>query len=710
MRGATALAAVVFALVCCANAAADMPGTISYQAVLRDGSGTPVPDGTYDITFGIYLSPTSPLGIWAETQTLGVEGGIVNAHLGSVTSLASLDFQNPYWLGISVDGEPELTPRTPFETVPYAAHAGTADVALAGDDDWATHGNDIYRGLGDVGVGLPPVHARLDVVAGDGIAGDFSNGSLPDPAVRASNVGGTAGAFFSNAAPGAMPAFSAAVYGRGEVGARGGHFSAGAAEGLYAESEGTNTALLAEAHGTGHAAEFLGIGGIDVEYQAEVGGFRMTNGASTGYVLMSDPNGIGTWRPPATVSDGDWVVTYPDMYSGLPGNVGIGTMLPTAKLMIETTGEEEALYLKDLGSGRSTVKIVRETGTAVDHTLHLDILTAPDAYRFIRCERGGMDEFHVLGDGKVWASGGADFMDDVDVLGQLTADGAGIDGQLAVDYGGDRVAEFTTDSASADAHVVHVECTETEALTEGVAVYGKWEQSGEYGVGGQFYGGRIGVEGRAEDAGGIQIHTGVYGHATNANGNYGVSGEATGGVHTYGVYGTASGAAGSDHAGYFHGDVHVNGIFTSNNKFFKIDHPLDPANKYLQHSCVESDEMANVYSGNVTLDAGGKAMVLLPDWFEALNRDFRYQLTAIGAPGPGLYVAEEVSGNSFAIAGGEPGMKVSWQVTGIRQDASALEHRMEVELVKNPYDAGKYLNPELYGMPETAGVHYRGGR
>ena len=96
----------------------------------------------------------------------------MNAHLGAVTSLASLDFQSPYWLGISVDGEPELTPRTPFETVPYAAHAGTADVALAGDDDWATHGDDIYRGLGNVGVGLVPVHARLDVVAGDGIAGD----------------------------------------------------------------------------------------------------------------------------------------------------------------------------------------------------------------------------------------------------------------------------------------------------------------------------------------------------------------------------------------------------------------------------------------------------------------------------------------------------------------------------------------------------------
>ena len=76
----------------------------------------------------------------------------------------------------------------------------------------------------------------------------------------------------------------------------------------------------------------------------------------------------------------------------------------------------------------------------------------------------------------------------------------------------------------------------------------------------------------------------------------------------------------------------------------------------------------NVYNGNVVLDDSGEASVTLPDWFEALNRDFRYQLTAIGAPGPNLYVAEEVASNRFKIAGGGRGSKVSWQVTGIRRD------------------------------------------
>jgi hypothetical protein len=85
---------------------------------------------------------------------------------------------------------------------------------------------------------------------------------------------------------------------------------------------------------------------------------------------------------------------------------------------------------------------------------------------------------------------------------------------------------------------------------------------------------------------------------------------------------------------------------------FKIDHPLDPANKYLYHSFVESPDMMNVYNGNVVLDANGEAVVVLPDWFEALNRDFRYQLTCIGGFAP-VYIAEEIANNQFKIAGGE---------------------------------------------------------
>ncbi len=91
--------------------------------------------------------------------------------------------------------------------------------------------------------------------------------------------------------------------------------------------------------------------------------------------------------------------------------------------------------------------------------------------------------------------------------------------------------------------------------------------------------------------------------------------------------------------------------------------------------------MKNIYDGVAILDEKGEAAVALPDWFEALNQDFRYQLTCIGGHAP-VYVASEVSGNQFRIAGGRPGLKVSWQVTGIRHDSYANSHRIPVEAEK----------------------------
>ena len=69
----------------------------------------------------------------------------------------------------------------------------------------------------------------------------------------------------------------------------------------------------------------------------------------------------------------------------------------------------------------------------------------------------------------------------------------------------------------------------------------------------------------------------------------------------------------------------------------------------------------------------------LPAWFEAVNGDFRYQLTAVGRPSPGLYIAQEISSNSFQIAGGTAGAKVSWQVTGVRHDPYAKAHPLVIE-------------------------------
>lgn len=194
---------------------------------------------------------------------------------------------------------------------------------------------------------------------------------------------------------------------------------------------------------------------------------------------------------------------------------------------------------------------------------------------------------------------------------------------------------------------------------------------------------------------------GVFGQATRAGGAKGVWGLAYGGG-TYGIYGQA-GALGS-WAGYFDGNVHVNGILSKAAGSFKIDHPLDPANKFLSHSFVESPDMMNIYDGNITLNANGEATVTMPDWFEALNKDFRYQLTAIGKPSPNIYIAQEIAGNKFRIAGGAPGGKISWLVTGVRHDAYANAHRIPVEEPKPVNERGTYLNPQAFGKSSKQGV------
>jgi len=156
-------------------------------------------------------------------------------------------------------------------------------------------------------------------------------------------------------------------------------------------------------------------------------------------------------------------------------------------------------------------------------------------------------------------------------------------------------------------------------------------------------------------------------------------------------------------AGFFDGGVEVVGNLSKSSGSFKIDHPLDPSNKYLYHSFVESPDMMNIYNGVAELDSNGETVVKMPDWFESLNKDFRYQLTSIGAPGPNLYVAQEISGNQFKIAGGKPGARVSWQVTGVRHDAWADAHRIPVEQVKTGRERGLYLHPELFGAaPEKS--------
>ncbi len=207
--------------------------------------------------------------------------------------------------------------------------------------------------------------------------------------------------------------------------------------------------------------------------------------------------------------------------------------------------------------------------------------------------------------------------------------------------------------------------------------------SSDGGFGGEFYGGDSG--GGASGFGG----DGVVAYGGSPNG--------------IGLYVYSAGQSTANTGAVIIGAVDIYGALYKSSGAFKIDHPVDPGNKYLVHSFVESPDMMNVYNGNVVTDGGGTAIVNLPDWFESLNRDFRYQLTAIGQPAQ-AWVASKVTNNKFVIRTDKGGVEVSWQVTGIRQDAWANAHRLPTEVEKSDAEKGHFIHPELFGHAGEASI------
>jgi hypothetical protein len=154
--------------------------------------------------------------------------------------------------------------------------------------------------------------------------------------------------------------------------------------------------------------------------------------------------------------------------------------------------------------------------------------------------------------------------------------------------------------------------------------------------------------------------------------------------------------------------VEVQGNFNvtgGGSKNFKIDHPLDPENKYLYHAAMESSEVLNVYSGNITTDGNGEAVVTLPDWFESINKDFRYQLTVVGTFAQAI-VGSKIKDNRFTVKTNAANVEVSWQVTGVRSDAAIIKHPFKLEENKPQSERGSYLMPDAYNQPEERSVEW----
>jgi hypothetical protein len=225
----------------------------------------------------------------------------------------------------------------------------------------------------------------------------------------------------------------------------------------------------------------------------------------------------------------------------------------------------------------------------------------------------------------------------------------------------------------------------------GMVGFGGSASNGNGGTGGSFIGG-VATAGNGGDG-------------TFLVGALGVGAGKKGGRGLVAIPGGGAGGAIAGLAGEFLGDVEITGNLAKGGGSFKIDHPLDPENKYLYHSFVESPDMMNIYNGTITTDQNGDAVVEMPDYFEALNRDFRYQLTVIGTFAQAI-IAEKMRGNQFRIKTNAANVEVSWQVTGVRQDAYANKHRIPVEEAKSEKERGYYLHADAFNQPEERSVQF----
>lgn len=210
----------------------------------------------------------------------------------------------------------------------------------------------------------------------------------------------------------------------------------------------------------------------------------------------------------------------------------------------------------------------------------------------------------------------------------------------------------------------------------GHGVYGYGDKNGVYG----YSAGGAGVYGQSSAAN----QPGVYGYGTASNGRglwgysktgYGVEGQSDpSGIAIYGYNPTHT----VGWAGYFEGDINVTGSVVGPQAISLMGDLSDPS-QTIYHAGVNSSELKNLYDGVAQLNDKGQAVVKLPGWFAKLNTEFRYQLTALGDAMPQIHVAREIESNQFTIAGGKPNGRVSWQVTGIRNDQYAQEHSFSVE-------------------------------
>jgi hypothetical protein len=738
----------------------DLPHLVRFVGAVKDLNGSPL-TGVVGITFAFYSEKTGGSPLWLETQNATADStGHYTVLLGSTKSEGLpadlFTTEQARWIGVQVSGQAEQ-PRVLLVSAPYAFKAGDAETIGGLPPSAFVLAAPVVTGSAAASSGTAETASpavATDVTTTGGTANYlpiFSGAAtIIDSAVFQTGTGTTAKIGIDTTTPSTQLDVNGAGTIRGTLTlpatgtatAAGGKNSQGLNLVASSFSSTSSTALnqifrwQAEAASNNTSAPS---GTLNLQY-----GLGATTPTETGLKVSS--KGIVTFATGQTFpGTGDGSVTSVATGLGLKG----GAITKTGTLTIDTTvvpqlavantfkaeqtitasNTTQILTVTQTGTGLAIVGKggISGSSTAGTGAGVLGVGSGQAGYGVYGSETATIGNgYGVYGVNNTQAGAGvegyaANTSYGIGVLGNSAGStGIGVEGTSAGSYG---VFGWSTATSGASYGVYGSGASPSGAGVYGIGVIGVVGVStgpsnvaNTFPPGGQFTGfsavsgsrdnGTDGVDGQGGNADpkgvAVQGGNGVYGvggSATGVGGLDGEGGEFTGGSGGAGGFGDGVfGVAGSGHAGLFLGDVYVQGTLTATTKDFQIDHPLDPANKYLVHASVESSEMMNIYTGNVTTDSQGHATVQLPEWFEVLNTDFRYQLTVIGQFAQAI-IGRKIENNRFEIRTSAPNVEVSWQVTGVRQDAYAKAHPLVVEKEKDARLKGFYIHPELYGAP-----------
>jgi hypothetical protein len=628
-----------------------VPRLIKFSGLAQDETKTPL-SGVVGISFSLYKDQEGGSPLWMETQNVQADAsGHYTAMLGSASAngvpLSLFSSAEAHWISTQISGHAE-SPRVMLLSVPYALKAADAET------------------LG----GLPAsafMHANAGGVAAK--ASSTAAGTVPPAAVTGKGTKNY------------VPLWTgAAMLGNSTIYETGGNVGVG-----------TKTPQ-AELDVVG-----AGVRGIQATVpgtQAAISGIATAvKGGATGvYGQTSDPGGNAVFGLNNATTGGIGVIGQSSATSGSSYGVygatastsGVGMLGISSATSGSTAGVFGANASSSgsgvIGNATATTGLVQGVGGFV-------VSTTTNA--------AGVFGFEGAKTGQVYG-----------VSGNTASTGpnaAAVNGFASASTGVVSGVNGSTNSSTNGAAGV----TGYEGATVGsvIGVVGGTASSSGYGVIGNATatsGKTFGVQGVSASPSGV----GVVADNTSTGYAVALAGPSpdliSAGVNNKGLF-----TVDNSGNGFFAGNLNVTGKLTKGGGSFKIDHPLDPANKYLSHSFVESPDMMNVYNGNITTDRHGFATVNLPDYFEALNGDFRYQLTVIGQFAQAI-VANKISANRFVIRTNKPNVEVSWQVTGVRHDAYANRYRIPVEEDKALSEQGYYLHPEVFGQPESRSISAAG--